>query len=174
MSVPTDDGSDPARGVSGSPNPAGLQGDQRLSPRVRLFWGVPWAVLTLLVGTVVLLATWGSASGLIAVAVIVGIGGLATFWLPRVRYRRWSYRVTDDRLELRHGVIMRVESSVPHFRVQHIDLRQGPLQRLAGVIDLQISTASAASDATLPGVEPERAELIRALVLARAEADDAV
>jgi len=53
-------------------------------------------------------------------------------------------------------------------------VRQGPLQRLAGVVDLQISTASAASDATLPGVEPERAEQIRALVLARAEADDAV
>jgi membrane protein YdbS with pleckstrin-like domain len=70
--------------------------------------------------------------------------------------------------------VVRVESSVPHFRVQHIDVRQGPLQRLAGVVDLQISTASAASDATLPGVEPERAEQIRALVLARAEADDAV
>lgn len=164
-----------------APDPAPvdrLDGIQRLSTRVLLFWGLPWAILTVVVLAVVVavvLAGDGSTAGaVIAVAVTLGLGGLATVLFPRMRYRRWWYRVTEDRLELGHGVLVRAESSVPHFRVQHIDLRQGPLQRLAGVVDLQISTASAASDATLPGVEPERAEQIRALVLARAEADDAV
>jgi membrane protein YdbS with pleckstrin-like domain len=94
--------------------------------------------------------------------------------VPAARYRRWRYWVTDDRIELRHGLVFRVESSIPHFRVQHIDVRQGPLQRLAGVVELVISTASAATDATLPGLAPDRAEHIRQMVLAHAEADDAV
>ena len=173
--------------ATGAPGPAAvsapgstpeISGVQRLSPRVLLFWGVPWAILTLvvalLVGVVGLAADWATVTTVVSVLFTLGVGGLAAVVLPRLRYRRWSYCVTDDRLELSHGVVVRVESSVPHFRVQHIDVRQGPLQRLAGVVDLQISTASAASDATLPGVEPERAEQIRALVLARAEADDAV
>ena len=81
---------------------------------------------------------------------------------------------TDETIELRHGLLFRAESSIPHFRVQHVDVRQGPLQRSAGIVELVISTASAATDATLPGVEPERADAIRRVVLARAEADDAV
>lgn len=175
----------PPAAVAGADDPASdpdpaddLDGIQRLSPRVLLFWGLPWAILTVVVLAVVVavaLAGDGSTAGaVLAVAVTLGLGGLATVLVPRLRYRRWWYRVTEDRLELGHGVLVRAESSVPHFRVQHIDLRQGPLQRLAGVVDLQISTASAASDASLPGVEPDRAERIRALVLARAEADDAV
>jgi membrane protein YdbS with pleckstrin-like domain len=42
------------------------------------------------------------------------------------------------------------------------------------VVKLSISTASPATDATLPGIEPERAEALRARILERAEADDGV
>lgn len=109
-----------------------------------------------------------------ATVVVGGAGWLLALVVPRARYRRWTFRITEDHLELKRGLVVRRESSVPHFRVQHIDFHQGPLQRLAGVVSVQVSTASAASGAVLPGVEPTEAERVRGLVLARAEADDAV
>ena len=102
------------------------------------------------------------------------IGLTVSLVVPAAQYRRWRYWLTEDEIEIRHGLVVRNESSIPHFRVQHIDIRQGPLQRLVGVVKLEISTASPASDAELPGITPDQAERIRRLVLERAEADDAV
>lgn len=167
-----------AEGTGGTEQAGGTEEQPlSLSPRVLLFWRLGWVI-----GTAVLLV--GAALGVVvsdghalwmAVAagvLLVGVFG-GTLW-PSARYRRWHYWVNEDAIELRHGVIFRAESSIPHFRVQHIDVRQGPLQRAAGIVELVISTASAATDATLPGVDPERAEAIRQAVLARADADDAV
>jgi membrane protein YdbS with pleckstrin-like domain len=152
-------------------------GPLSLSPKVVLFWRLPWVFVTLilLVGCALgaalsdATAAWVLAAG--AVLVLGVVGGTL---LPRARYRRWRYWVTAETIELRHGLLFRAESSIPHFRVQHIDVRQGPLDRLAGIVHLVISTASAATDATLPGLEPQQADAIRRAVLARAEADDAV
>ncbi len=109
--------------ATGAPGPAAvsapgptpeISGVQRLSPRVLLFWGVPWAILTLvvalLVGVVGLAADWATVTTVVSVLFTLGVGGLAAVVLPRLRYRRWSYCVTDDRLELSHGVVVRVES----------------------------------------------------------------
>ncbi len=148
-----------------------------LSSKVVLFWRIPWVVATVVIAgaaTAIALANQGNALRFLPAVLVLVAGTVGGVLLPPARYRRWRYWVTEDGIELRHGLLFRVESSIPHFRVQHIDVRQGPLERLAGVVELVISTASAATDATLPGVEPERAELIRQMVMARAEADDAV
>lgn len=148
-----------------------------LSPKVLIFWRVPWVIITalLVVGCAIgVVVSDAAAVWSIAAVVALAGGALGGLLLPRARYRRWRYWVTDEAIELRHGLVFRSESSIPHFRVQHIDVRQGPLQRSVGIVDLVISTASAATDATLPGVEPERADAIRRVVLASAEADDAV
>ena len=93
---------------------------------------------------------------------------------PRLAYRRWSWTLTDDHLEVRHGLIVRVRSAIPTFRVQQVDVRQGPLERAFGVVTLQITTASAASDGVLPGIAAEQAEAVRREILARIAADDGV
>lgn len=153
--------------------------DTPLSPRVVVLWRLGWllgtAVLLVPALLVAALATDLPAWSRGLLVAIVALGGVAlTIAMPTLSHRRWRYGVTDDGVELRHGVIVRHESSIPHFRVQHIDLHQGPLDRWRGVVKLSISTASPATDATLPGIEPERAEALRARILERAEADDGV
>jgi membrane protein YdbS with pleckstrin-like domain len=111
----------------------------------------------------------GLAAGLLAVA-----GGLAAWWLPRASYRHWRYQVAADALELRHGVVRRVHSAIPYFRVQHIDVAQGPVERAVGLARLVVHTASAGTDATIPGVAAGDAEGLRRLILARAGSGDAV
>jgi membrane protein YdbS with pleckstrin-like domain len=111
----------------------------------------------------------GLAAGLLAV-----VGGLAAWWLPRVSYRHWRYQVATDALELRHGVVRRVHSAIPYFRVQHIDVAQGPVERTVGLARLVVHTASAGTDATIPGIAAGDAEGLRRLILARTGHGDAV
>jgi membrane protein YdbS with pleckstrin-like domain len=111
----------------------------------------------------------GLAAGLVAVA-----GALAAWWVPRASYRHWRYQVADDALELRHGVVRRVHSAIPYFRVQHIDVAQGPVERAVGLARLVVHTASAGTDATIPGIAAGDADGLRRLILARAGSGDAV
>lgn len=153
--------------------------DTPLSPKVVALWRASWLIATAVVMIpALILAVAGTglpAAVRVALPVIVGLGGIGlAVFLPSASYRNWRYAVTDDGVELRHGVLVRHESSIPHFRVQHIDIGQGPLDRWRGIVKLTISTASPASDGSLPGIEPHRAEELRARILARAEADDGV
>jgi membrane protein YdbS with pleckstrin-like domain len=111
----------------------------------------------------------GLVAGLLAV-----VGGLAAWWWPRSRYRHWRYQVASDALELRHGVVRRIHSAIPYFRVQHIDVAQGPVERAVGLAHLIVHTASAGTDATIPGIAAGDADGLRRLILARAGSGDAV
>jgi membrane protein YdbS with pleckstrin-like domain len=143
---------------------------------------VLWRVEALVVASVVavpLVATAVFASDLAAVVratfLMVAVGGFGlAVWLPGLWYRGWSYRLADSALELQHGVLTVQRSVVPYFRVQHVDVSQGPLERALGLARLKVHTASAGTDASLPGVELERAEEVRRLVLDRAEVGDGV
>lgn len=150
----------------------------RLSRRVVWVWRTPALITALVVAAVAAVIGAGAdASGIApfvpALALCAAGVGMALV-LPAWMFRRWSYWVTPDTVEIRHGVWMRVESSIPHFRVQHIDVHQGPLHRAFGVVELRISTASVTADAKLPGLTRDRAQRVRQLVLDRAQDDDAV
>lgn len=150
-----------------------------LSPEVMVLWRLAYAIVAAVVLAVVAVVvgindTWPVALRALPVLVVAAVAVTAVVVVPRAEYRRWRYLVTDDGIELRHGLVIHHESSIPHFRVQHVDVRQGVLQRSLGIVSLSISTASPATDAELPGVAPARAEAIRARVLERAEADDGV
>jgi uncharacterized protein len=107
------------------------------------------------------------------VAVIVAVAAFAWWW-PGVRYRHWRYRLGDDALELSFGPIIRTESVIPYFRVQHVDTSAGPIERKLGLANLKVHTASAATDAVLPGLAAAEADAIRRRMLERAGAGDAV
>jgi uncharacterized protein len=110
----------------------------------------------------------------VAAALVAIVGGLAAWWLPRASYRQWRYQVAADALELRHGVVRRVHSAIPYFRVQHIDVAQGPVERAVGLARLVVHTASAGTDATIPGIAAGDAEGLRRLILSRTGSGDAV
>jgi membrane protein YdbS with pleckstrin-like domain len=157
-------------------------GSRTLDRRIVIVWtiqeAVGYGVLALLVLAVDIGARLagadlpgppGLAAGLVAV-----VGGLAAWWLPRASYRQWRYHVATDALELRHGVVRRIHSAIPYFRVQHIDVAQGPVERAVGLARLVVHTASAGTDATIPGIAAGDAEGLRRLILARTGHGDAV
>lgn len=88
--------------------------------------------------------------------------------MPGRRYRRWGYQEAADDLTIWHGVMTRFETVVPLFRVQHIDIGQGPIERLFGVNRLILHTAGTQhSKVELPGLSRETAERLRDEIRAR-------
>lgn len=107
---------------------------------------------------------------LLVLAAVVGLLVLTVVILPRLRYRRWRWQLTDLAVELRHGVLVHQQETVPYFRIQQIDINAGPVDRLLELASLRVQTASASGSALLPGIAAEEAPVVRAELLARATA----
>lgn len=81
---------------------------------------------------------------------------------PGRRFRRWGYAKTEDELHVAHGVWTHTETSVAFHRVQHIDIAQGPIERMCGVWQLVLNTSGTLnSRIRLPGLSRATAEALR-------------
>jgi uncharacterized protein len=141
-----------------------------LDPRMVQVWRAFSAlrlVPLLLAGTVVGVLTfdgWGWVIGL----GLAGLLAVSLLWYQPARYARWRWRLTDLALELRRGVVVHQQETVPYFRIQQIDVIQGPVDRLLKLAALQVTTASASGSVALPGIPAADAPEVRKELLARA------
>lgn len=89
-------------------------------------------------------------------AIFVPIAALAGWFVLRAPLRRYSargYVMGDDRLRVVRGLLFRSDSVVPFGRVQHIDLDQGPLERMYDLATLTVHTAGTHNASVrLPGL----------------------
>jgi uncharacterized protein len=150
--------------------PPGADGIRALDPRIVLMWRsalLPSLVLpaTVLGGLLTRLLPVPAWSIALPLTVLLG---LILGPLQRLRWRRWSWRLTDTSIELRSGVVTRRHVVVPHFRVQQIDVLEGPLERLLGLATLTVTTASAAGSVSIPGLSADAAPAVRVELVTRA------
>jgi uncharacterized protein len=97
----------------------------------------------------------------------------AHIW-PPIAHRFASYRVDNEGIEIKRGVVWRRIISIPRSRIQHTDVSQGPLERSYGLGTLVIYTAGTEhARVHLPGLDHRIALRIRDHLLARM-ADDVV
>ena len=100
---------------------------------------------------------FGAIIGPVAVA-----AAFVIFFLPHRIYRRWGYDMGDEQLRILRGFLWRTDTIVPFNRIQHIDVAQGPLQRMFGLSTLVVHTAGTHNSiVTLPGLATEDAETMR-------------
>lgn len=91
---------------------------------------------------------------------------------PGRRFRRWGYAKMEDELHVAHGVFVHIETSVAFHRVQHIDIAQGPIERMCGVCQLVLNTAGTLnSQIHLPGLSRATAEALRDEIRLHVRAD---
>jgi membrane protein YdbS with pleckstrin-like domain len=156
---------------------------RQLDPRLVAMHRVVGLIVTVCISLFVLIGgaiafLVGSVPGL-SVVRLVAIWVLVTAALawfcyawPPIEFRHLAYRLDDDGIEIRHGVIWRTVVSVPRSRVQHLDVSQGPLQRSFGLGTLRIYTAGTEhAQVDLAGLAHERALWIRDYLLPRDTAD---
>jgi membrane protein YdbS with pleckstrin-like domain len=104
-----------------------------------------------------LVGHWLFVAGLVVVVALAA-------WRASVAVRAvraWGYAERDTDLLVRHGLLIRRLSIVPYARMQFVDVTAGPLERAFGLATVQLHTASAASDARIPGLVPEEAARLR-------------
>lgn len=104
--------------------------------------------------------------GLVAVSVAVRT------WYVRAAYRAWRYRLTSEGIELHHGVFWKQASAMPYHRLQQVDVGQGPLERWFEMSSVQLRSAAATTDASIPGLSQAEVEDLRRLLMQRAGRDD--
>lgn len=95
--------------------------------------------------------------------------------LPPIAYRHTSYRLSEVGFEIRRGILWRSSITVPHDRVQHTDVAQGPLQRAFDLGKLIIYTAGTQNASVeLSGLDFDTACRLRDALVGRPEGADGV
>jgi len=154
---------------------------QRLDPNTVMLWRMQ-RLARLFVVTIPMLIALGIAAAttvraeiaVVVVLTIVAMNIVFTLFWPALEYNAFRYLVRDNDLLVQHGVLFRRWTSVPHSRIQHVDTRQGPMERLFGLSRLMIFTAAGSlADASIPGLRTEVAEQLRD-ELSRRGGDDGV
>ena len=117
-----------------------------------------------------LLGVWGGAASwlwiLPAAALVWGLVNLAL--VPR-RVRAIGYAQAPTELWLRRGLFFRSVTVVPYGRMQYVDIKTGPVLNAFGLATLTLHTASASTDAVLPGLPREKADRLREQLTQRGE-----
>ena len=79
--------------------------------------------------------------------------------IPTIRMIYWGYEITEDALDIQHGIIVIKRSLVPMVRIQHVDTEHGPIMRLFNLATLSVSTAGTVHK--IPALKQETAESLR-------------
>jgi membrane protein YdbS with pleckstrin-like domain len=98
-------------------------------------------------------------AGVLAVAALVFTGWM--WWLIGRRVRSFGYAERADDLLVTSGIMFRRLVVVPYGRMQLVDITAGPIDRSLGVTTVQLHTAAASTNATIPGLPPAEASGLR-------------
>ena len=135
-----------------------------LDPRVRWVWwlagGAAAAVVVIAVAVLAAVVSLPVPTVPLVAGVAV-VAAVAAAMVPVVRYRRWRYALRERDVWIRKGVLWVTVSVIPYQRLQFVDTRQGPLDRLFGLAQLVVHTAALGTSGRLPGLDAEVAERLR-------------
>jgi uncharacterized protein len=123
---------------------------ERLDPRAKALWRITGALgaLPLLVGgALASLALLRVVEAPVLLAVVPSLTALGSFVVlagvaPALRWRRWRYEIRGDEVDLQRGIVWVSRTLVPLARIQHVDTRNGPLQRRFGLATVVFYTAA--------------------------------
>lgn len=144
---------------------------ERLEPRVRTLWilsalggstlvGVGFALTATMLYSRFLSADmrWILPGTTFLICCFAG-GWVGLAWY---RYGRFRFDCRDESLYVEHGVLTRHKTVVPYNRLQHVDVRRRPLERIGGVATLVIHTAGTCrNQVQIPGLTPTRASMLQ-------------
>ena len=117
-----------------------------------ILFSIPAVLIGVLSGMWWISATiWGLAAVIVAVRLVL----VGRTW------RSWGYVERDDDLYITHGVLFRSLVAVPYGRMQLVEVQSGPLERAFGLATVTLKTASAETNASIPGLVPAEASRLR-------------
>ncbi|KPB04123.1 PH domain-containing protein [Bacillus sp. CHD6a] len=120
---------------------------------------------------IIIFIFFGSSSGE-DIFVIVYIAGMVLWFtgliaIGVVSWYRFYYWIEDGELRMEYGVFVRKRRFIPQERIQTLDTSEGLVQRIFGLVKVQIETAGGGTEAeaSLAAVTKEEANRLREALL---------
>lgn len=106
--------------------------------------------------------------GILGVLLLVlGVASLLPFVAGAVQWACFRFRIAGDRLLIHKGVVKKSALDLPYERVQGINVRRSPVDRLFGLVTVALDTAgSVQAEGKLPSVKTEVAHRLQRSVTA--------
>ena len=132
-----------------------------------------WFILVGIGAVIAIIAAFGSSNPGVALIVIVVAAILDlivfgfTYWYQMWYFAVYFYEIDDDYVSIRKGPITPNEITVPFERIQAVYVDQDLLDRIFGLYDVHISSATISSGAAahIDGVAKESADGLKSLLL---------
>ena len=148
---------------------------RRLSPKLVTERRLPVAVMGLVAllafaGALVLVVRTGASPGTLVAPSLV-LAAVALLWfvvIPRV-VASWRYAEREQDLLVTRGRLVRRLTVIPYGRMQVIEVSANPVARRLGIATVKLVTASASTDATIPGLPLSEAHALRDRLAAKGE-----
>lgn len=110
------------------------------------------------------------------IACIIFLVLLIGFWLIWVGFHAWEYKgyaLRQHDILFKTGIWFKSTTVVAFNRIQHVEIQQGPLDRLFSVSSLILYTAGgSASDLIIPGLHPDDAAKLKDHVTPKSSPDE--
>ena len=90
----------------------------------------------------------GALANILEVAAVIGFIAQALWSLALVRLdfdQRW-YLVSDRSLRIREGIVRLHEKTMTFANIQNVSIKQGPLERVLGLANVEVRTAGGGSN----------------------------
>ncbi len=92
-------------------------------------------------------------------------GVISTLVIGFLGWIRFTYRVDGDELQINKGVLVRKKLYLTKDRIQVIDITEGLLQRIFGLVKVEVKSAGSGTDnATISAISRDEALELRALL----------
>lgn len=138
---------------------------RHLDPKVRIQWALNAMVFAILMWIFVSwLAGLAFPDGLFGVHssiypfmffMIIGICAVPYLVWIELRYKNYTYYVSDTELTIRRGVLRIERSAIPFEKVQNVNVSRTILERILGIATLKIETAGTnpgEAEGIIPGI----------------------
>ena len=150
------------------PNPPDPGAWRRTSPFAVVFF-VGKTLRSAVRGYIQLVATFGAIAVLVKGAphapLLVPAAIMAFIAGAVLKYWFFRFRITDDRILIREGVFRKTALDLPFDRIQGINVRRSPVDRVLGLVTVGLDTAgSETTEGELPSVRAALAEELRARI----------
>ncbi len=113
----------------------------------------------------------GSNDSFGKLVLLIGVGAIGIFIIVTsiLSWVRYTYRIEENELRIEYGVFVQKKRYIPFERIQSIDISEGILQRMFGLVKVQIETAGGGggadeAEAVLAAISKAEAQILQECV----------